>query len=57
MDQWDRDQVELGDEAHSALHEECEGHPDVRQMHIRRRVRHAQNLADITATYDRVYGA
>jgi hypothetical protein len=57
MDQWDRDQVELGDEARGALHEECEGHPDVRQMHIRRRVRHAQNLADITATYDRVYGA
>jgi hypothetical protein len=57
MDQWERDEVELGDEARWALHQESDGHPELRQMHIRLRGRQAQNHADINSTMDRVYGA
>ena len=56
MDQWGRDEIELGDEVRWALHQESDGHPELRQMHIRRRVRTAQNFADITDTLNRVYG-
>jgi hypothetical protein len=58
MDQWDRDEVELGNRARNDLHfGENHGHPKLREMRIRHRATHAQHLAEIDRIYSEVYGA